>query len=58
MECIKIECKECNKFYIGQTTKQIKTHYSENLNALKIPNTYKSNQTAHAINTVPEFPRH
>ena len=50
----KIECTDCNKFYVGQTKKQLKKRYSQH--AYKKSNIYKSNLATHAVNTGHEFP--
>ena len=52
----KIECQDYNKYYIGQTKKQLKKRYFEHLNAYKKPEIYKSNLATPAINTGHEFP--
>lgn len=52
----KIECTECNKYYIGQTKKKLKNRYAQHLNAFKKPHIYKSNLATHAINNNHNFP--
>lgn len=53
-----IKCSDCkpNRYYIGQTKKQLSQRYEEHKKAYKNPIIYKSNLAQHAINTKHEFP--
>ncbi len=52
----KIECPDCNKFYIGQTKKRLKDRFTQHFNAFKKPMIYKSNLATHSINNNHTFP--
>ena len=52
----KIECPDCNKFYVGQTKKKLRDRFVQHRNAYLKPNIYKSNLATHCLNNNHQFP--
>lgn len=51
-----IKCNECEKYYIGQTKKQLTQRYEEHKKAYNKPHIYNSNLATHAIENSHAFP--
>jgi len=52
----KIQCPQCNKFYVGQTKKPLLERFLQHKNAYAKPDIYKSNLATHALTNKHIFP--